>query len=199
MTDAHDASPIRLAVVLGSTRPGRRSYGVGTWVLDIARRRPGLEPELVDISEYALPVLDEPLPAVYGQYEHAHTSAWAETIASFDAFVFVTPEYNRSITGALKNAIYFLYAEWHNKVAGFVSYGIDAGGARAVEQLRLVMGELQVADVRAQVVLSVREEFDGTDGFTPQARREQELARLLDQVEAWGRALRGVRGSMAVA
>ena len=89
-----------------------------------------------------------------GQYSKPHTNAWAAKIASFDGYVFVTPEYNHGISGALKNAIDFLYREWNNKVAGFVSYG-GAGGARAVEQLRLVMAELQIANVRTQVLLSL--------------------------------------------
>ena len=95
-----------------------------------------------------------------GRFVHPHTAAWAEAIAGFDAFVFVTPEYNRSIPGALKNAIDFLYYEWNDKAAGFVSYGVDAGGARAVEHLRVVMGELRVADVRTQVALSLHNDFE---------------------------------------
>ena len=83
-----------------------------------------------------------------GQYTQPHTLAWASKIASFDGFVMVTPEYNHSTSGALKNAIDFLYAEWNNKAVGFVSYG-SVGGARAVEHLRLIAGELQMADVRA--------------------------------------------------
>ncbi len=89
-----------------------------------------------------------------GQYTHEHTKKWSEKIGSFDAYVFVTPEYNHGTSGALKNAIDYLYKEWVNKAAGFVGYGA-AAGARAVENLRLVMGELQVADVRAQVGLSL--------------------------------------------
>ena len=96
------------------------------------------------------PLLDEPVPPSMGQYSKPHTKAWAAKIASFDGFVFVTPEYNHGISGALKNAIDFLYAEWNNKAAGFVGYG-SAGGARAVEQLRLVMGELRWPTCAQQV------------------------------------------------
>jgi len=102
----------------------------------------------VDIADYHLPLLDEPLSPMLGQYTHAHTKAWAQTIASFDAYVFVTPEYNHSTSGALKNALDYLYHEWNNKAAGFVSYG-GAGGVRAVEHLRLILAELMVATVRA--------------------------------------------------
>ncbi len=101
-----------------------------------------------------------------GQYQGEHTKKWAEKIASFDGFVFVTPEYNHSTSGVLKNAIDYLYNEWNNKAAGFVSYG-GVGGARAVEHLRLVAGELQMADVRQQVALSLMTEFENFSVFKP--------------------------------
>ncbi|MCP2323994.1 NAD(P)H-dependent FMN reductase [Hamadaea flava] len=183
---------LKLAVILGSVRPGRRADAVGRWVQRHAARRPGVEAEVVDIAAYQLPVLDEPLPAAYGRYAHPHTQAWADTIAAFDGYVFVTPEYNRSIPGPLKNAIDFLYAEWHNKSAGFVSYGMDAAGTRAVEHLRVVMGELQVADVRAQVALTLGGDFDG-DAFQPLPYRSGQLDMMLDQLTTWSHALRTVR------
>ena len=77
-----------------------------------------------------------------------------QMIAAFDVYVFVTPEYNHGTSGALKNAIDFLFAEWSNKAAGFVSYG-GASGARAVEHLRLNLAEVQMATVRNQVLLSL--------------------------------------------
>src|SRR5262249_39145787 len=120
----------------------------------VASSRDDAEFELVDLRDYSLPHLDEPLPPSLGQYEHDHTKAWADKIASFDGFVIVTPEYNHSTSGVLKNAIDFLYAEWNNKAVGFVSYG-GAGGARAAEHLRLVAGELQMAGEREQVALSL--------------------------------------------
>src|SRR5256714_15056328 len=98
------------------------------------------------------------MPPIMGQYSKPHTKAWAAKIGSFDGYVFVTPEYNHGTSGALKNAIDFLYKEWNNKAAGFVGYG-SALGARAVEHLRLVMGGLQGAYVRAQVGLSLFTEF----------------------------------------
>jgi NAD(P)H-dependent FMN reductase len=188
----HTETPLRVGVIVGSVRPGRRAEAVARWVLAAAQQRPDVEAELVDLADHRLPVLDEPQPAALGRYENAHTLAWSQTIAGFDAYVIVTPEYNRSIPGPLKNAIDFLYAEWHDKAAGFVSYGIDACGARAVEHLRLVMGELQVADVRATVALSLQSDFDG-DRFAPQPWRADDLHRMLDQLAAWGRAMRDVR------
>jgi NAD(P)H-dependent FMN reductase len=128
-------------------------------------------------------------PPSVGQYGNAHTKKWAAKIASFDAFVFVTPEYNPGTSAALKNALDDLFAEWNNKAAGFVSYG-GAGGARAVEQLRLVMGELLVADVRAQVMLSMFTDFENFSVFKPDPRHEAEMSTMLDQVISWGAALK---------
>src|SRR5687768_6492951 len=135
---------IKTGIIIGSTRPGRVCEAVARWAYDIAQKREDAEFEVVDIIEFNLPLLDEPVPPSMGQYSKPHTKAWAAKIDSFDAYVFVTPEYNHGPSGALKNALDFLYREWNNKAAGFVSYG-SAGGARAVEQLRLVMAELQVA------------------------------------------------------
>ena len=185
--------PVRLAVILGSTRPGRRGGGVAAWVHERAAARADTDAELLDLAHFALPVFDEPEPPMTGRFVHPHTAAWSATIASFDAFVFVTPEYNRSIPGALKNAIDFLYYEWNDKAAGFVSYGADAGGARAVEHLRVVMGELRVADVRSQVALSLQDDFAAYTTFTPGHDVERKTDEMLAQVVDWGRALRGLR------
>src|SRR6266403_2398972 len=130
---------LRIAIIIGSTRPGRNGEAVGKWVYEIAQKRSGAEFELVDLKDFNLPLLDEPMPPIMGQYSKPHTKAWAAKIATFDGFVFVTPEYNHSTSGALKNAIDFLFREWHDKAAAFVGYG-SVGGARAVEQVRMVMG-----------------------------------------------------------
>lgn len=183
---------IKVAIVTGSTRPGRNNEAVARWAFEVANKRTDAEFELVDIADYELPLYDEPLSPIWGQYSHAHTKRWAAKIASFDAYVFVTPEYNHGISGALKNAIDYLFAEWNNKAAGFVSYG-GVGGARAVEQLRLVLGELMVADVRAQVLLSMFTDFENFAVFKPDPRHEHEVNTMLDQVIAWGRALKTVR------
>jgi NAD(P)H-dependent FMN reductase len=185
---------IKVAIIIGSTRPGRKSEVVARWVHELAQKRTDAEFELVDIKDFNLPLLDEPKPPAMGQYTHPHTKAWAAKIDTFDAFVFVTPEYNHGPSGALKNAIDYLYREWTNKAAGFVSYG-SAGGARAAETLRLVMGELQVADVRAQVLLSIFTDWENHTVFKPADRHEASLKAMLDQVIAWGGALKTLRKS----
>src|SRR5437899_5262432 len=128
---------VRIGIILGSTRPGRHGEAVAKWVYEIAHKRSDAEFELVDIKDFNLPLLDEPVPPSLGQYSKEHTKAWAAKIDSFDGYVFVTPEYNHGICGALKNAIDFLFREWNNKAAGFGGYG-SAGGVRAAEDLRLV-------------------------------------------------------------
>ena len=137
-------------------------------------------------------LLDEPIPPVQGKYSKEHTKRWAEKIGSFDGYVFVTPEYNHSTSGALKNAIDFLYAEWNNKAAGFVSYG-SAGGTRAVEHLRLIMGELQIADVRAQATFNLSSDFENYSVFKPAEGKEKTVTAMLDQLVVWAEAMRGVR------
>lgn len=183
---------IRVGVIVGSTRPGRKAEAVARWVVELARKRGDAEIELVDLTEYQLPLLDEPSPASLGPYTKEHTKRWAATIDRLDAFVFVTPEYNHGPSGALKNAIDFLYKEWNNKAAGFVSYG-GAGGVRAVEQLRLVMAEVQIADVRAQVGLSLVHDFEGFATFKPAPTHEATVQRMFDQLVGWGTALRALR------
>jgi NAD(P)H-dependent FMN reductase len=187
----------KIGIILGSTRPNRNGEQVAKWVYDIASHRGDAEFELVDLRDYPLPHLDEPLPPSMGQYQNDHTKEWAEKIASFDGFVFVTPEYNHSTSGVLKNAIDYLYREWNNKAAGFVSYGA-VGGARAAEHLRLVAAELQMADVRQQVALSLITEFENFSVFKPGDYNVAALDTLLDQVIAWSNALAPLREPAAV-
>jgi NAD(P)H-dependent FMN reductase len=183
---------IRIAVVLGSTRPGRLGKAVADWVQARAAERGDAAFEVLDVADFGLPLLDEPVPPSRGRYSQEHTKAWSQAVNAFDGYIFVTGEYNHSIPGALKNALDYLYTEWNNKAAGFVSYG-SAGGTRAVEHLRSVAGELQMADVRAQVALPLATEFESYRTFTPSDRAEKNLQTLLDQVIAWAAALKVLR------
>src|SRR5258707_10742585 len=130
---------IKVGIVVGSTRPGRKAAAVAKWVHDLLKNRNDAEFEMVDIEDYKLPLLDEPMPPIMHQYGKPHTKAWSEKIASFDAYIFVTPEYNHATSAALKNAIDFLYHEWNNKAAGFVGYG-GAGGGRGGGELWVLVG-----------------------------------------------------------
>ncbi len=184
----------RLAVIIGSTRPGRNGEAVARWIYEIAKQRKDALVELVDIRirDYDLPLLDEPQPASTGQYTQAHTRKWSSKITSLDGFVFVTPEYNHAPPSALKNAIDYLFHEWNNKSAGFVGYG-TMGAVRAIEELRILMGTLMIADVRAQVTFSLFEDFKKLTVFRPNPRHEKTVNTMLEQVITWGMALKPLR------
>nr|WP_310486428.1 NAD(P)H-dependent oxidoreductase [Chamaesiphon sp. VAR_69_metabat_338] len=183
---------IKIGIIIGSTRPGRVGESVSRWVLQVAQERKDAEFELVDIQDFNLPLLDEPLPASMEQYSKPHTKIWSAKIDSFDGYVFVTPEYNHATSGALKNAIDFLYREWNNKVAGFVGYG-GLGGTRAVENLRAIVSELEIAHVRSQVALSLKTDFEDFSVFKPAAHQVKSVNKMLDQTIAWSGALKNLR------
>ena len=186
-------SDLKIAIILGSTRPGRNGKAVADWVLDKASARTGAKYELVDLADFPLPHLDEAMPPSFGQYAGEHTKAWAATIDQYDGFIFVSPEYNHSTSGVLKNAIDYLYTEWNNKAAGFVSYG-SLGGARAIEHLRAIASELQLAHVRQQLSFSLFTDFESFSTFTPGAQHDDAAVALFDQLESWAGALKPVRG-----
>ena len=181
-----------IAIILGSTRPGRRGEGVAKWAYEIAQLRTDAQFVLIDLADYPLPHLDEPMPPAMGQYQNQHTKDWAATISPFDGFVFVTPEYNHSTSGVLKNAIDYLFAEWNNKAMGVVSYGV-IGGARAAEHLRLIAGELKMASVRTNVALSLITDFVNFTDFAPGDYQGPALDTLLSEVIAWSEALAPLR------
>ena len=158
----------------------------------LLKSRKDAEFEIVDLEDYKLPLLDEPVPPTMHQYSKAHTKASSEKIAPFDAYIFVTPEYNHSTSAALKNAIDFLFHEWNSKAAGFAGYG-GAGGVWAVENLRLVMGEIKVADMRAQVALSLFSDFENFAIFRPHEHHDKTVHLMADEVIAWGEALKTLR------
>ena len=184
--------PLRIALILGSTRPGRRGDQIAAWVLEAARAHGGAEYGLIDLADHDLGNLDEPGNPNAQQYQHGHTRAWGALVDSFDGYVFLVPEYNHSYPGALKNALDYVYREWNDKAAGIISYGGWVAGARAAEALRLVLAELQVATVRAQPTISTHPSFH-TGAFVPQQGLDTAVGDMLDQVIAWSGALRGVR------
>ncbi|MGW1624513.1 NADPH-dependent FMN reductase [Streptomyces sp. NPDC002172] len=187
---------LRIALVLGSTRPGRRGDQIAAWALEAARAHGGADYELVDLADHDLGNLDEPGNPNLQQYQHDHTRTWGALVDSFDGYVFLVPEYNHSYPGALKNALDHVYREWNDKAAGIISYGGWVAGARAAEALRLVLAELQVATVRAQPTISTRPSFH-TGTFVPQEGLDTAVDGMLDQVIAWSGALRGVREARA--
>lgn len=185
---------MKIGIIIGSTRPNRLGPQVGAWIFQLANIRNDAEFELIDLADIKLPFLDEPAPAAAGNYTKPHTQAWARTIAALDAFVFVTPEYNFSTSPALKNALDFLYAEWNNKPAAFVSYGA-ALGVRAVEHLRGVTAQLQMADIGPQVALSLFDDFQ-SGVFKPRPLHVDGARAMLDQLVGWSGALKAYRAEL---
>ncbi|WP_405110428.1 NAD(P)H-dependent oxidoreductase [Micromonospora sp. NBC_01405] len=183
---------IKIGIILGSTRPGRNGEAVARWVLEQGSRRTDATFDLIDLAEHHLPAIDEPVPPARGRYTHEHTKAWARIVAQYDGYVIVTPEYNHSAPGALKNALDRVYGEWNNKAAAFVSYGAQ-GGVRAVEQLRPILSALQIAHVSAQVSLGLMTDFVNFSEFKPGDHQHRVLAGTLDQLVTWSTAMATIR------
>lgn len=192
MTDDAPTLP-QIAVFIGSTRPGRRGRAVGEWAYEIARQRTDAAFEIIDLVDFDLVLLDDPVQpgSANGQYARAETRAWSERISQFDGFLWVTPEYNHGVPGAMKNALDLLYPEWMNKTVGFVGYGYD-GGVRSIEQWRTIVAAVHLHAVRSQVSLALYGDWSGEE-FTPTERRPRELTNVLNQLVALTNAVRVLR------
>ena len=188
---------LNIAIIPGTSRPQALNPQIVAWVEAQLAGRDDIRAEVVDFGEFDLPLLDEVVPAGAKMYQNAHTKAWGAKLDEFDAFIFVTPEYNHSISGSLKNALDFVATEFNHKVAGIVNYGADKG-VRAAEHLRHILANYKVAVVRDQASFSIF--TDVTDGaFTPTEVSAAPFASMVDDLVAWGGALKGVReGSEAV-
>ncbi|MBN8203031.1 NADPH-dependent FMN reductase [Bacillus sp. NTK034] len=175
---------LNIGIILGSTRQGRVSPQVGSWVKEIADKRGDANYEIIDIADFKLPFL--------GEADSQGIAAWNEKLNSLDGFIFIVQEYNHSITGALKNALDLAREPWNNKAAGIVSYG-STGGARAAEHLRGIMGELMIADVRVHPTLSLFTDFENGTVFKPQDLHLNNVNAMIDQVISWSGALKTIR------
>ena len=183
-----------LQIVVASTRPGRRGIAIATWLEQLAEQHAGFAVELVDLAEVGLPVFDEPNHPRLQQYTHEHTRAWAATIARGDAFLFVTPEYNHSFPGSLKNALDYLSLEWADKAAGIVSYGGVSAGLRAATALKPVLAALRMVPVVEAVSIPFFAQFlDEDDAFVPNAELEAGGKAMLDELVRLTGALRQLR------
>jgi NAD(P)H-dependent FMN reductase len=180
---------------VGSTRQGRFGDRPANWILDITRQRPALTVELIDLRDYQLPMFDEPMSPAWKPPAHPVAREWSARLAALDGMIVVTPEYNHGYTGVLKNALDHAYAEFGRKPIGFVGYG-GVGAARAIEQLRLVAIELQMAPVRNAVHIGMVEYV----GMVQQGKTfddfphlGQSATGLLDDIAWWARSLRAAR------
>jgi NAD(P)H-dependent FMN reductase len=187
-----------ISVIVGSTRQGRFSEKPAQWILQHLRNREGIEARLLDLRDFPMPFFDQPLPpAMPGRppYEHEVVKRWTAEIAASDGFIFVTPEYNYGTSAVLKNAIDWVYPQWNRKAAGFVGYG-SALGARAIQQLRETMIEIQVAPIRHSVhipVATLWAHFQGGDVDKGLTEVDTAAKVMLDDLLWWTAALKTAR------
>ena len=137
----------KIGIIVGSTRPGRFGDKPAEWIAERAKATGNFDVEIVDLRDFPLPFFDETMSPAWGPSQAEGAKAWQDKIASLDGFIITAAEYNRSPTGVLKNALDYAYTEWNNKPVAFVGYG-GVGGSRAIEQLRLIAVELQMAPIR---------------------------------------------------
>lgn len=182
---------MKIGIIIGSIRDGRKGESVATWVHERASERTddGVTYELVDLKSFNVPLLTSAtVPgSANKKYDDANVTKWSEAIDGYDAFIFVTPEYNHGVPGAFKNAFDSLGNEWLGKAVAFVSYGAE-GGVRAVEHWRPVVANFQMVGIRAQVTLSTFTEW-GDDGFDPSEQKSKDLESLFTMLVEMGRKL----------
>jgi NAD(P)H-dependent FMN reductase len=189
----------KIALIVASTRQRRFADKPARWLYDLLARRPGIEADYLDLKDYPMPFYDEPVsPGMKKEpFKNEVVQRWTQKVAENDGFIIVTPEYNHSFPAVLKNAIDYVYPEWNKKAIGFASYG-GVGGARAIEQLRQVAVELQMAPIRQSVHLPLEtylallnaEEEEGPERL----RASEGFANVfLDQLIWWTNALKAAR------
>lgn len=186
---------MKIQVILGSVRDNRFGIQPANWIFEKLKAIEGIEAEFIDLKDWNLPMFTEATPPSMNKGQHSTElmQKWSDKIASADGYIIVTPEYNHSFSSALKNAIDYLYTEWNNKAVAFVSYGSVAGGSRAVEQLRQVAVELQMAPTRTGVHLtSYYTNLDENGKFRFETYEDTGKT-LIDQLVWWTKALKTAR------
>jgi NAD(P)H-dependent FMN reductase len=180
-----------IGIVVGSTREGRFSERAAAWFHGIAARRTDVSVEIIDLRDYPMPFFDEPAsPAWMPPKDHV-AGRWSAKLAELDGLVFVTPEYNHGYSAVLKNALDYAFQQFNRKPAAFVGYG-GVGAARAIEQLRMVTVELQMAPIPKSVNVGMAEFLgiwqQGKD-FADFPHLEQAAVALLDDLSWWSHTL----------
>lgn len=189
--------PLRIIVILASTRQHRFGDTVARWFMRIVAQRPELDAELIDLRDWELPYYDRPSVAAASDYDETSTQ-WAQVVGPADGFVIITPEYNHGYPAVLKSALDAVYREWNRKPVSFVSYGGWSGGTRAMQQLRQVAVELQMTPVRSSVAFQFAPRlFDESGTPAPAEFFERAALALLDDLAWWARALKRARAETA--
>ncbi len=185
---------LKLKIIIGSTRPGRKGPIVAEWVNEFAREFGKFEVELIDLAELDLPLLDEPNHPSMQNYQHDHTKRWSAIVDEADAFVFVTPEYDFFPPASLINAIQCVLKEWKYKPAAFVSYGGVSGGLRAMQELRLLFGNVGGVALSQSVPMPFFTQFIGDDGkFKPNEPMLEGIKGVFGELHKWATALQPMR------
>ncbi len=187
----------RLAVVVGSTRPGRAALPLAEWIAQIARDHGGFDVELVDLADVDLPLFNEPRHPILRQYEYDYTKRWSAIVDAADAFVMVSPEYNHGITAVLKNAIDYLHSEWAYKAVGILSYGGVAAGTRSAAMLKQVLAPLKMVPTVASVSLPFFQQFIVDGVVKPNTEMTTAANAMLDELAHWTKALKTLRAADA--
>ncbi|KFC66325.1 putative reductase [Devosia sp. LC5] len=189
-------SKLKIAVIIGSTRDNRYGDKPAQWIADLAAQRPELDVEIVDLKAFDLPLFNEAASNAWAPSQDPRAVAWQNKIGEFDGYIVVTAEYNRSITGALKNAFDQAYTEWNQKAIGFVGYG-SVGGARAIEHARTIAVELQMANARSAVHIGGADFYGIYMGKQTLADVEANIAPsandMLNQLTWWTKATKAAR------
>jgi NAD(P)H-dependent FMN reductase len=183
----------RLVVLTVSTRPGRIGPKIANWFTEVARQHGGFEVCPVDLSDMNLPLLDEPIHPMEREYQHEHTRRWSSIIDQADALALVMPEYNYSFSAPLKNALDFLYHEWAYLAVGFVSYGGQSAGLRAVEAVKPVLTRLQMVPAASAVAIHFRQRIDAEGVLHPDENMTESAVDLLDELLPLTAAMRQLR------
>jgi NAD(P)H-dependent FMN reductase len=188
-----------IQIILGSTRPQRHGEKVAHWINALAAQQREMKTELIDLRNWPLPFFQEssPQPEIYA---HELVRDWVQTVQAADAYIFVTPEYNRSFPAVLKNALDYGFDAWSNKPAAFVAYSGDiTGGARAVEHLRQVAIALQMAPIREAIHIPVVwRQFD-EQGWLVDPVITRKVQPFFSQLLWWSLALQQARHSQPLA
>jgi NAD(P)H-dependent FMN reductase len=186
--------PLKLQVIICSTRPGRVGPSVARWFSEFAAEHTGFETSLIDLVDFHLPLYDEPHHPRLQKYENEHTKKWSASVASADAYVFVTPEYNYCPPPAFGNSLNYLYNEWNYKPCGFVSYGGVSGGLRAVQLEKQLVTTLKMMPmVEGVAIPMVATLLDKDKTFRSNELIDNSAQTMLDELYKWGKALQAMR------
>jgi NAD(P)H-dependent FMN reductase len=185
----------RIGIVISTTREGRFGDKPAAWIHNLAAARGDLDVEIIDLRDYPMPFFDEPGSPIYMPPRDEAARRWGQKVAELDGFIFVTAEYNRGPPAVLKNALDHAYSEFNHKPGAFVGYG-GVGGARAIEQLRLIAVELQMAPTRSGVHIGGAD-FIGMlmhgKTFADMPHLESTAVIMLDELAWWVHALKAAR------